>query len=133
MVGIADDPLKVHSATFAEMRVEVAGMICRLLIDRGARLVLATPAGRISLQVHPGDRLIATLTTTTADPRHLLSLGWSHYSKGVYMAAWDSPMSVSDPSHLAIETFRQWFGVATPVEIDVSAEWVRVTPEVSDS
>ena len=57
---LLSDGLRLRARHRPELVTELAGIVCRVLVDRVARVVLTTPSGRVEMWVDPRDALQVT-------------------------------------------------------------------------
>lgn len=111
-VPLYQDDLTVRAASRRELVVELAGVICRLLLDRRsvAWLMVGEDCDQVlCLQIEPGDTLLALADVSQGKPRKaLLKSGWREQGAELLERRWPSPVSVLDP---AGEVVKVLFGV----------------------
>ena len=108
---LADDLPAITARGREELEVELAGVICRLLVERSRPVALSAGSVRVVLRVDSVDHLHVTVAAAdqSADPEP----GWLAEGKTL-TASWDSPVVVSEPArqiagHLLAD------GLVTPV------------------
>lgn len=111
-VPLYQDGLTVRVTSRRELVVELAGVICRLLLDRRSVAWLMVGEGAdqgISLHIEPGDTLVAfTRTLQMKTRKALLKSGWREQEPHVLAKRWTSPVSALDPAR---EVAKVLFGV----------------------
>ena len=81
--------------------IDVAGLVCRLLMDDDIGLQFDTDAGHVRLHIGRRGSLVATLRTTRTDTTKLKAEGWR--AKGSdWTAKWAQPVRVSEPTSQAL-------------------------------
>jgi hypothetical protein len=115
---LTDDGIELFGADREQLQIEVAGTICRLLIDWGGTVALRTPNGAtIALEVS-GDTLHVSLQG--AEQIDTLNAGWRSQGPGWFVRSWASPVTVAEAGR---EIVRVLFDILeVPGAADVTAE-----------
>jgi hypothetical protein len=130
-VLLVEDGLSLLSTSRRELVIELAGVVCRLLIDRGARVTFRKRGGgawRLDWTVDAQDTLVARTQSSAprARPR-LKTLGWTQGPKmttGSFVQRWASPVTAILPAKLAVDTLFSVHGVRHPSELEVAVNTI---------
>lgn len=112
--ALFEESPRFFSTTPDELVVEVAGVLCRLLIDRSSTATFTAPAGQIVFSVD-GETLIGTVQSNAGSS----AKRWSHPELPP-TARWESPVVVTRPATLTVETLTQVLGLETVSALTVS-------------
>lgn len=117
-VGLIEDGMVLEAKARPEAVVEIAGAICRLLIDRNTRLVVTAQTGEsVELTVDADDTLCATTESARVDPDD----GWEADDHGGWVADWPSPVTVREPAGaVAAALIANWALSQGDVRVEVS-------------
>jgi hypothetical protein len=129
-VPLLHDGVSLAARSREDLVVEVAGIVCRLLIDRGtkARFEVPGPAGGwFEFSVEPGDTLVASLKATSRKSKaaeKLKKTGKPQRGKEPLARSqrWPSPVKVHEPAKLAVDTLFDAFGLERPRQLVVTVE-----------
>lgn len=105
--AVRGDELLLTGRTRPELQVELAGLVCRLLIDRTPALQVSVPDRSASLAVETGD---------------VLRLCWLGGSDAIQDRRWESPVMVSEPTNALLEFLFGDGGGAQDVVVSVGTE-----------
>jgi hypothetical protein len=107
--SVADDGTELEARTPDELKVELAGMVCRLLLQHGGGLTVrcrhGLPPVELELWVHDETlRATATGGTVAQHPEPFVEAGWEDVSDGAASAVWETPITVAEPVALVVTT-----------------------------
>jgi hypothetical protein len=108
-IGLLEDGTKIRARFAQELTVEVAGLLCRLLIDRGVVIEFGCATGAITFSVDPWDTLRASATVehdiAEQSGSALLELGWEPGTAGGGLhKTWQSPVTIAEPAQLTVKS-----------------------------
>lgn len=114
---LADDGVDIVSSDVPGFRVELAGALCRMIVDHHCRLTIDSPGterpGSIAATVDAIGNLELTLTAPAGVAlAELEALGWTTGPSGL-SAKWKDPLIVSQPAELIVSTLTH-LGVEDP-------------------
>jgi hypothetical protein len=117
-VGLRQDGMAFAATSEAELSVEIGGLICRLLMDRGTQATLEV-AGKVAVvfDVDADDALLVSTPAPTDEPAVALlrEVGWPEPpADGFFRLRVDSPVRVRQPADLVARTFYRALGLETP-------------------
>ena len=126
---LADDGVWHNSTNFDELATELAGDLGRMVIDHDCKLLVrgGSPTDPFSIEFEVDEVGNLTVRLTGAggcESNALVELGWSEHEDG-YLAEWDDPLPLIDPTWLAITTLVDHFHVPSPEGLDFSIESTR--------
>lgn len=131
LIAMVADGVELAATNREELVVEVAGMACRLLIDRHARVELRPPAlsgGSVQMEVGDDDVLVVTVTPPATRGRRRAG---SRSQPTVQR--WESPVQVRNPAVFVVETLFEKLGLDRPSQLKVAVERVSPKAEVPQS
>ena len=101
-VSLLDDGVTLRSDDHQELLIEIAGILCRLLLDRHANVSFDVPGdlgGAVMVGVLPGDVLAATSRPHRARTvaRAMKKLGWRQPKGRAHRREWPSPVRAIQP------------------------------------
>lgn len=131
-VSLLRDGVSLMARSRDELKVEIAGIVCRLLIDRGTKARFEVPGpkgGWFEFVVEPGDVLAAFSELTSRGSkvsvkhRKTNKAGGSKTQSGL-ISKWPSPVKVSEPADFAVAKLFDSFGLKRPNQLVVTLERV---------
>jgi hypothetical protein len=139
-VPLLSDGVSLAARSREDLVVEVAGIVCRLLIDRGAKVRFEVPGpagGWFEFTVEPGDVLAASFKATSTSRKASekpteAGKGRRAKESSVRAQRWSSPVRVHEPAKLAVGTLFDAFGLERPGQLLVTAEPAAPVTPVSD-
>lgn len=120
---LADDGVSFCSTTFANLSIELAGIFCRMLIDRDCVLHIRPSAVLdFALDATVDSRANLSLTfhrDQDGTGNRLVRLGWRPDGDR-HIARWERPLAVLQPVRLVLATLETETHAASPVELTAS-------------
>lgn len=110
-VHLVDDRFTSSAIHFEELSVDLAGAICRMIIDHSVEMVLTSKADPAAFSISLssnffGDIAASLATATELDGTKLVEIGWTAQPNGGWEAEWADPLAVREPVVLIIETLQ---------------------------
>jgi hypothetical protein len=127
-VGLLEDGVALASRSKDELVVELSGLLCRLLLDRGIRLVLRCPGtkGTLEVEVDAKDTLVARLRLPDSAAKPLAAArktGWSGArTDGCLSDRWPSPVTILGPSKRIVDTLSRVLGLERVAQLRTRVE-----------
>lgn len=126
-VPLRVDGVRLRATSRLELPVELAGVICRILVDRETRVRLRLknrPDEGIHLEIETGDILLVTARTQVKAIRRrfLESDGWRERENGVFARRWISPVSAIQPARVVSKVLFGLFALASVDALEVSVD-----------
>jgi hypothetical protein len=129
-VPLLHDGVSLAARSREDLIVEVAGIVCRLLIDRGTKVRLEAPGpagGWFEFSVEPGDTLVASWKAMSPKPKAVEKLKKASKPQrrkepSSRAQRWPSPVKVHEPAKLAVDTLFDAFGLERPRQLAVTVE-----------
>ena len=124
-VPLHEDGLTLRSKSERELAIELAGVICRILVDRRTVVSLLLPGLNIEgiyMEVDAGTTLLLTAHTGGDATRRALmeSSDWREEEPGILVQRWPSPMRVIVPATLIAKALFGPFGLEAAEALEVS-------------
>ena len=126
--SLLDDGVTLHAASREDLLVEIAGVVCRILVDRATVVCLEAPGpagGRFELAVGQGDVL-----ETSVVPAPPAAGGRGRAGRPIRPArkgsrpplsrSWPSPVRVVEPARAAVDALFGELGLERPGDLTVS-------------
>lgn len=128
-VPLREDGLRLRAASSKELSIDLAGVICRILVDRWTRVTLRLkerPDCGVDLEVEPGDTLLISVKTPakTKAADLLEPDAWGESGHGVFTRRWPSPVTAIVPARLISKTLFGFFKLDSVAELTVSVAGV---------
>jgi hypothetical protein len=109
-IPLVDDGVQLFATDRDGLAIEIAGIVCRLLIDWGGAVVLRTASDQTLALTVDGDELTIVAEGLDAT-RDRLEAGWKAIASEQMAKRWPSPVTVSEPATEAVEILCDDFGV----------------------
>jgi hypothetical protein len=113
---LSDDGVELFAVDRDQLQIEVAGMICRLLIDWGGVVVLTTPGGAMVRLEVTGDTLRLWAEGVSGEPS-MSDEGWSSEGPDSFARSWASPVTVAEPASEIVRIFFEVLKVPNASEL----------------
>jgi hypothetical protein len=129
-VPLVVDRVTLSATTKDELLVEIAGILCRLLIDRGAKVIFEMPGkggGRLEFAIGKDNALTAFFKAASTTPKLMGKLGKTDKAEkakrqSVLVYKWSSPVRVYIPAKLAVDRLFDTFGLERPNKLVVTVK-----------
>jgi hypothetical protein len=105
-VSMVEDGVDLWSRTLPELEIEVAGMLCRVLVDRRTGLLLRSQGQEVSFTVDGGDTLRGRAALAGVERRHMEAMGWKVGPDDEWTMELPSPVTASMPARAAVGALR---------------------------
>lgn len=124
-VPLREDGLTLRATSEEELSVELAGVICRILVDRGTLVGLlpTDSAGEgIHMEIEHGDTLLVTAQAMVDETRAALleSSGWREEAPGFLVQRWPSPVRAIVPARVIANALFGPFGLESVESLEVT-------------
>ncbi len=124
-VPLHEDGLTLRSKSERELTIELAGVICRILVDRRTVVGLLLPDREgegIYMEVDAGTTLLLTAHTAVDATRRALmeSSDWREEEPGILVQRWPSPVRAIVPATLIAKALFGPFDLVAAEALDVS-------------
>jgi len=139
-VPLRQDGVSLAARSREDLVVEVAGIVCRILIDRGTKVRFEVPGsagGWFEFSVEPGDTLVAFSKAAPPKPRAVEKLKKAetqHRRKkpAVRAQRWPSPVRVYEPAKRAVDTLFDTFGLERTAQLVITIRPAEPAPPERD-